>query len=190
MRHLVVDGRGPPFILTLTEANCNDRRILAATFNGVPIVPTGQRGCPWRRPTVLPARRAPTSLPLARVSRPQRHALEHSTGHREQPIPPRPTLDRRTHVGLARPLPSPHHPLRETRRPPPRLPNACLCSHLQGTAQTVLSLTLRSCASPKLPATASPSKPLTGLNRLRTPYRCPFRLCQGTQAADGPWPET
>lgn len=47
--------RPTPLGLTLSGANCNDSRMLAATLDAVPGVRTGRRGCPRRRPDKLHA---------------------------------------------------------------------------------------------------------------------------------------
>lgn len=54
-RNLVVDAKGTLPGLTPTEANCHDSRMPAATLDAVPGVPTGRRGCAWRRPDRLHA---------------------------------------------------------------------------------------------------------------------------------------
>lgn len=54
-RQLVVDANGTPLDLTLTGANCNDSRMLAATLDAVPGVRTGRRGRARRRPDKLHA---------------------------------------------------------------------------------------------------------------------------------------
>lgn len=50
-----MDANGTPLGLTLTGANCNDSRMLAATLDAVPGVRTGRRGRPRRRPDKLHA---------------------------------------------------------------------------------------------------------------------------------------
>ena len=50
-----MDARGTPLGPTLSGANCNDSRMLAATLDAVPGVRTGRRGRPRRRPDKLHA---------------------------------------------------------------------------------------------------------------------------------------
>lgn len=54
-RHLVVDARGMPLGVVLTGANAHDSTKLTATLDAIPLIRSGRRGRPLRRPDKLHA---------------------------------------------------------------------------------------------------------------------------------------
>lgn len=57
-RHLVVEARGTPLGVVLTGANAHDSTQLTVTLDAIPVVRSGRRGRPRRRPDKLHADKA------------------------------------------------------------------------------------------------------------------------------------
>ena len=146
-RHLVVDANGTSLGSRLTGTHCHDSRMLAAPLNAVPAYAQGvgvahgadRTSCTLTRATIIAVVEVSAGAQHHTSDRPARHQDQRTLGT----LPP----DRGAHPGVAGSLPSPRHPLRAARRPPPRLHDARLPSSAE-LGPNGFSLTLSVCLDP------------------------------------------
>ena len=105
----------------------------------------------WPRPAPTPSTEAPRrqglrsqALPSG-MPRPLRHTPHRSPWHRNEPKARPPPLGRRAHLRMARPAPPLGHPLRASRRHPPRFPQARMRPRLPQPNQQILLGALSAC---------------------------------------------